>query len=105
MFYSPYTVNWVETIEKLGDGDGLETGADVDGGGVVFSVAQSFGMLEHLVGRGSERQRLLQLVSQAQRQLQVLLQMLKRQMCREAGFNYSCKQNKVYGKWTDLALQ
>lgn len=70
MFYSPYTET-VKTIEKLraGEGEGLEAGSDVDSGGVVLSVAQSFGVFEHLVGRGGEGQRLLQLISQTQRQL------------------------------------
>lgn len=68
MFYSPYTET-VKTIEKLRAGEGLEAGSDVDSGGVVLSVAQSFGVFEHLVGRGGEGQRLLQLVSQTQRQL------------------------------------
>ncbi|KPJ12202.1 hypothetical protein RR48_02485 [Papilio machaon] len=59
-----------------------EAGSDVNGCDIMVGISESFGMLEDLIGGGSEWQRLLQRVSQTQRQLQVLLHVCQRLMCR-----------------------
>ena len=61
-----------------GVGQGSETGADVNGGDIVFRIAQMLRVFEDLVCGGGNGQRVLERLSQLQRQPQVLLHVAQR---------------------------
>lgn len=66
----------------------LKSGPDEHGTGVMFTVAQSFRVLEDLIGDGGDGHRLVHVLRHAQHQSQILLHVTERLLWIKIAFGH-----------------